>query len=219
VLIAVFFTRGLDVLALSGGAVAIAGIAAVARIRRRWSAPIIIILALAAWWLVHESGVHPTIAGVAVGLVLPGRLGMRVRHAIEPGINGVVLPLFALSAAMVAIPRVSPAELSAPFWAILIALPVGKMLGIGIGGWLGTALDQRRLRPEISPFALVTVGALGGIGFTVSLLMNELAFAGQEGIRSEGTLAVLVGSAVSMIIASVLVAALRRRMRASAHAR
>ncbi|MBI5161291.1 MAG: Na+/H+ antiporter NhaA [Micrococcales bacterium] len=215
-LIAAFFTRDLDVAALGGGALAVAGVAVVSRIRRRWAVPLVIVLALAAWWLVHASGVHSTIAGVAVGLALPGRLGMRVRHAIEPGINGVVLPLFALSAAMVAVPPVSPPELTAPFWAILVALPVGKMVGIGVGGWLGTALEQRRLRPQISPFALVTVGALGGIGFTVSLLMNELAFAGQEQVRSEGILAVLIGSGVSMIIASALVAALRRRMRASA---
>lgn len=214
-LIAVFFSRDLDLVALGAAAIAVGAVAAASRIRSRWAVPLVALLALAAWWLVRESGVHPTIAGVAVGLALPGARGLRVRHVLEPGINGVVLPLFALSAAMVQIPRVAPTSLSVPFWAILVALPVGKMIGIAVGGWLGTALDQRRLRPAISRFALVTVGALGGIGFTVSLLMNELAFTGQKEIRSEGTLAVLLGSCVSMVIASVLVTALRRRMATS----
>lgn len=214
-LIALFFTTHLEPLPLLGAAVTVAGIAILGRVRSRWVVPALVLLALATWWLVHASGVHATIAGVAVGLALSSRVGMRARHALEPAVNGGILPLFALSAAAVTVPDIAPAELQAPFWAILVALPVGKVLGIGLGGWLGAALEQRRLRPELSPLALVTVGALGGIGFTVSLLMNELAFAGQTTVKSEGTLAVLAGSGISLVAASVLVTILRRRTTAA----
>lgn len=212
VLIAVLFTRDLDVVPLIGAGVVVAAVAGLSRIRRRWIVPIVVLLGIAAWWLVHASGVHATIAGVALGLVVPSRAGMRARHHLEPWVNGAVLPLFALSAAMVAIPAVGAGGPAPPFWAILVALPVGKLVGIGLGGWLGAVLEQRRLRPAISPLALATVGALGGIGFTVALLMNELALAG-TGVGAEGTLGVLAGSAISAVAASVLVAILARRSR------
>ena len=218
VLIAVFFTADFRPVPLLAGLVVVAAVGVLARVRSRAIVPALVLLGLIAWFLVHESGVHPTVAGVALGLVIPTRAGMRARHALEPTVNGVILPLFALSAAMVAVPRISPTELSAPFWAIVLALPVGKLLGIGIGGWLGSALEQRRIRPAVSPLALLTVGALGGVGFTVSLLMNELAFAGQS-VRAEGTLAVLVGSGISVVLASGLVIVLRRRHLAAAAAR
>lgn len=218
-LIAVLFTRDLQLLPLAGAVVVVAAIAALSRLRRRWVVPVVAVLGIAAWWLVHDSGIHATIAGVAVGLVLPSRPAMWTRHHLEPWVNGVILPLFALSAALVAIPQVGAAGLSPAFWAIVVALPVGKLLGIGIGGWIGAAVEQRRLRPTISLLTLATVGALGGIGFTVSLLMDELAFAGDAAVRGEGTLAVLAGSGVALVAAAILVSLLARRERGREHRR
>jgi Na+:H+ antiporter, NhaA family len=216
ILIAVLFTDHLEPLALLGAAVAVGVIAVVARIRRRWIVPIVVVLGIAAWWLTHEAGIHATIAGVAVGLVIPSRPAVRARHHLEPWVNGVILPLFAFSAALVAIPAVGISELSPVFWAVLVALPVGKLLGITLGGWIGNLVDRRSGRPGLPPLALVTVGALGGVGFTVSLLMNDLAFEAHDAVRSQGTLAVLAASAVAIVVSSVLVAVLARRMR---HAR
>ena len=73
---------------------------------------------------------HATIAGVALGLVMSRRPAGRAVHALEPWSNGVILPLFAFSAAMVAVPQVAPAELDPAFWGILVGLPVGKVVGI-----------------------------------------------------------------------------------------
>ena len=111
------------------------------------------------------------------------------------------------------IPGVAPSELSPAFWGILIALPVGKVVGISLGGWLGSFTRPKAERGRISALALVTIGALGGIGFTVSLLMNELAFAGNDVVRSEGTLAVLLGSAIAIVLSGILVSALARQNR------
>lgn len=207
--IAVLFTSDVDFGMLLLAAVLLVIFAIGSRLldtRARGVAVVVLaISAVGTWWAVHESGVHATIAGVALGLVMYQQPALRVRHAIEPWVNGVVLPLFALSAALVVIPAVSPGELSPAFWGVVIALPVGKLIGISLAG----ALAQRVFRqPDTQPLALgdlVAAGALGGIGFTVSLLLSELAFSDAPTIRDEATLGVLAGSAISLVLAGMLV--------------
>jgi NhaA family Na+:H+ antiporter len=172
----------------------------------------LVILAVATWYFVLQSGVHATIAGVALGLVLRPSIARKAAHFLQPVTNAVVLPLFAFSAALVVIPNVPLAELSPVFWGIAIALPVGKLLGVTLAGGAVWFFIHRRAvakaaaaglpKPEAGVFGwdLVTVAAVAGIGFTVSLLMNELAFAGSRELRNEGVLGVLVGSAVSIVI-------------------
>jgi NhaA family Na+:H+ antiporter len=216
-IIAVFFTTDPNILELVLAAVTVTAFGLLSRmLRGRMRGPVAVLMVLIAvltWWLVYDSGVHATIAGVALGLVMARRPAGRVTHALEPWSNGLILPLFAFSAALVVIPSVAPSELSPAFWGILIALPVGKLIGITLGGWLGSYTRSKEERARISLFGLVSIGALGGIGFTVSLLMNELAFAGNDLVRSEGTLAVLLGSGVSIVLAGILVSALARRYR------
>jgi NhaA family Na+:H+ antiporter len=216
-IIAVFFTTDPNLLELGLAVVTVAAFGILSRFlhgRMRWPIGVLmLLLACLSWWLVWDSGVHATIAGVALGLVMARKPAGAVTHVLEPWSNGVILPLFAFSAALVVIPQVSPAELSPAFWGILVALPVGKLIGITLGGWLGSFTKPKAERSRIPLFGLVTIGALGGIGFTVSLLMNELAFAGNELVRREGTLAVLLGSAVSIVLAGLMVTALARRYR------
>jgi Na+:H+ antiporter, NhaA family len=172
--------------------------------------PIMVVLGIAAWVLVAISGIHPTIAGVALGLILATRRGEKVRHVLEPWSNAIVLPLFAFVATLVVIPDLSTAPLGPVFWAIVIALPVGKVIGITGGALLARAISSKREANPIPLGDLLTVAALGGIGFTVSLLMNELAFDDQRAFATEGTLGVLVGSIISMLLGGT-VGALRSR--------
>ncbi len=217
VIIAVFFTTDPNLPELLLAAAVVAAFGALSRLlrgRMRWPvAVLMVLLALLTWWLVYDSGVHATIAGVALGLVMARRPAGRVTHALEPWSNGLILPLFAFSAALVVVPSVAPSELKPSFWGILLALPLGKLAGITLGGWLGSFTRTRAERARIPFAALVTIGALGGIGFTVSLLMNELAFATDAAARAEGTLAVLLGSGVSIVVSGVLVSLLARRYR------
>jgi NhaA family Na+:H+ antiporter len=213
VIIAVFFTEDVSLPFLAGAAVAVTlfgwlGIrfARDARGLRGLRLLAMILLAVLAWYFVYRSGVHATIAGVALGFALARRPAARTVHTLEPYSNGLVLPLFAFSAAAVAIPSVGVGQLSAPFWGILLALPVGKLVGITLAGWLAGAVSRRRGGSALSLPNVVTVAALGGIGFTVSLLMNELAFAGSREVVDEGTLAVLLGSGVSIVVSATLVA-------------
>jgi Na+:H+ antiporter, NhaA family len=223
VIIAVFFTSNPNLGMLGLSALTAAAFGLVSRmLRGRMRVPlgiVMVILGVLTWVLVHGSGVHATIAGVVLGLVMSRLPGRRVTHALEPWSNALVLPLFAFSAALVAIPQVPLSKLAAPFWGILIALPVGKLIGITLGGWLGSFVGragQKSGTPEktkISLRGLIVIASLGGIGFTVSLLMNELAFSASPEVVDEGTLAVLLGSAISMVASGILVSSLARRYR------
>ncbi|HEY8914537.1 Na+/H+ antiporter NhaA [Lacisediminihabitans sp.] len=183
---------------------------------RARSAPIVallIVLGIAAWVLVHLSGIHATIAGVALGLIMAGKSAGKARHALEPVSNGFILPVFAFAAALVALPAVGITELSPVFWAIVVALPVGKLIGITGGAVIASALAGRGGQKGIPLGDIVAVAGLGGIGFTVSLLMNELAYAHDHEIAVQGTLAVLVASVIAAVIGVSLTAARSRHYR------
>jgi NhaA family Na+:H+ antiporter len=165
----------------------------------------LIVLGIAAWVLVYHSGIHPTIAGVALGLVMSDKSAARAQHAIEPWSNVVILPLFALFAALVPIPNASLAELSPAFWGVIVALPVGKLVGITAGALIAMSLAGRG-SPRMPFGDIIAVAGLGGIGFTVSLLMNELAFENQESVANEVTLAVLVASIIAALVGGTLTA-------------
>jgi NhaA family Na+:H+ antiporter len=185
--------------------------------RRVWAIPVLIVLGIAAWVLVYHSGIHPTIAGVALGLVMAGRSAGSTRHALEPWSNVIVLPLFAIVAALVPIPSASPSQLSPAFWAVLVALPVGKVVGITAGAMIAGRLAGRRSRGQQLPLPdVIAVAALGGIGFTVSLLMNELAFEDVGSVADEVTLSVIIASVVAAIAGGVLTALRARAHRAEA---
>lgn len=219
-IIAVFFTSDPNLLLIGIAAVGVAVFGILSRFlgsRFRVLVSVgMIAVGLLTWSLVSLSGIHATIAGVALGLAMARTPGMHTRHALEPISNGVVLPLFAFSAALVAIPQVAVSEIAAPFWGILVALPVGKIVGISLGGWVSSFVGARGSRPQLTVQGLITAGALGGIGFTVSLLMNDLAFTRSPEVADEGTLAVLLGSTVSIVVSAILVSRLAvyyRRLR------
>jgi NhaA family Na+:H+ antiporter len=93
------------------------------------------------------------------------------------------------------------------FWGIVIALPVGKLLGITGGALLASRLLPAAERRAALPVGdVLAVAGLGGIGLTVSLLMNDLAYRGLPQIAAEGTLAVLAGSLIAALVGGVLTA-------------
>lgn len=230
VLIAVVFAHGFDAAAAGVAVLAVLGIVVLSRLllrhlrrdgRMRPHADRALIalvsvagttLGVVAWAATAASGIHPTIAGVAVGLALPPAVGHVVRQVLEPVVNVVVLPLFAFVASLVAIPRV--AQLAAAFWGIAVALPAGKLAGIAGATWAADRMVTRRRRDRFGALDLATLGALGGIGFTVSLLMASLAFAGDRELADEAILGVLAGSAVSVALAVTLVSVQAARVAA-----
>ncbi len=209
IFIAVLFTTDVDLLMLL---LAIAGLVVFRILSRALDTstkPVLIValvvVALVVWWLVLSSGVHATIAGVGLGLVMAQQPALRTRHALEPWVNGIILPVFALSAALVAIPQVSPTQLSPAFWGVAVALPVGKVVGITLGGLLAQRIVHIPGLPKVAFADLLALAALGGIGFTVSLLMAELSFAGADAIRDQAILGVMAGSLISLVLGAILV--------------
>lgn len=216
VLIAILFTTQLQVWALVGAAAMVAVVWALGRLAQRhrgWPLRVAIAVAcVALWWLTLQSGVHATIAGVAAGLVLAPASAETARHRLEPFVNALVLPLFAFVSASVAIPQVPLGDLSPVFLAIAVALPVGKLVGITAAGWLGQLALRTPRADRLALGDLVTVALLGGIGFTVSLLMNELAHRSDETLVVDGTLGVLVGSLVAVVLGGTVAAIRSARM-------
>ncbi len=216
-IIAVFFTKDLLPLPLliALPLVMLFGWLSYRALRRRqwWAIPALVALGIAVWVLVYLSGIHPTIAGVALGLIMSDASARRTRHAIEPWSNLVILPIFALVAALVPFPTASLTQLSPAFWGVIVALPVGKLIGITAGAVIAIALGGRNSGDRMPLGDILAIAALGGIGFTVSLLMNELAYDGQQNVANEVTLAVLAASVLAALLGGLLAAARSRHYR------
>jgi NhaA family Na+:H+ antiporter len=209
-IIAIFFTSELNWLPLITAVPVLVGFALLSRVRQQWwTVALLVVLGCGAWLLVELSGIHPTVAGVALGLSIAARPGGTARHTLEPWSSGVILPVFAFVAALVALPAVGLDELSPAVWAIVIALPVGKLIGITAGASIAIGLTRKR--GDTPPLGdVLVIASLGGIGFTVSLLMNQLAWKTNTTLVDEGTLAVLLASAIAAAI-GIVVTTIRSR--------
>jgi len=217
VFIAVLFATDLDFGMMLAALAAIVVFAILSRLRsdrnQRLIIPLMVIVALVAWAFVYLSGIHATIAGVLLGLVIRQSEGMSARHALEPWINGLILPIFAFFSALVVIPQVSLDQLSPALWGILVALPVGKLIGITLFGWLSMFIGRKKgEKPELALADIIPAAALGGIGFTVSLLLSRLAFADHV-VADEAVLGVLIGSLISLVLSGFIVTARARHYR------
>lgn len=177
-------------------------------------------LALSIWYFVHESGVHATIAGIAMGLLMnmqrgsteKDSIGDSVLHSIHPYSSGFAVPVFAFFAAGVNIQDFDIAGMLASPLAmgILLGLVVGKPIGVFVGAFLAAKLSRAKLSTGISWWDIAAIGSLAGVGFTVSLLISELAFKGSPEAADIATLAVLGASIISAGIASALIWSRRR---------
>ena len=171
-------------------------------------------IALVVWGLVHASGVHATVAGVTLGLLTrvhrdPGEdegPADRWEHSIRPLSAGVCVPLFAFFAAGVTFVG-NPAGfgvLTTPVVvAIVVGLVVGKPLGVLGGAWLVARFTRASLSASLRWADVLAVGVLAGVGFTVSLLIGELAFETDEARLTEAKIGILVASVLAALLAAV----------------
>ncbi|MEU6760497.1 Na+/H+ antiporter NhaA [Streptomyces sp. NPDC046685] len=213
VVIAIFYTSTIHLPTLIGAVVGL-GLFFHLHDRRRihgwyWYLP----LALVIWGLTHASGIHATVAGVAMGLLLrvakDGENGRRpaeqITHLARPISAGVAVPLFALFAAGVSVSGDTLGDvLSRPEpLGVALGLAAGKVLGIFGGSYLAVRFTRAQLGDHLAWPDVLAVALLAGIGFTVSLLIGELAYpnpADLEYIKA----AVLLGSGTSALLACVL---------------
>jgi NhaA family Na+:H+ antiporter len=209
VIIAVFFTDQLHLLALL---VAVAAMVVWAWLQtRRVATPWVYVpLGVVCWWAVHESGIHATIAGVALGLLTrvrhdPGEEHSPAEHAehlLAPISSSVAVPFFALMSTGVALSGGAGLVRSPIVIGVVVGLVVGKPLGVFTGAWVVARFTHAELDESLSWRDVVGMAVLAGIGFTVSLLVSDLSFGGAD--REAAKTAVLVGSLTSGLLGALV---------------
>ncbi|MCV7074001.1 Na+/H+ antiporter NhaA [Mycobacterium rufum] len=217
--IAVFYTDGIDVAALAAVLVPLAlfALCVQRRIRSWW---LLIPLAVATWVLMHESGVHATVAGVLLGFTVPvlrseaaggpdagPGLAQHFEHRLRPISAGFAIPVFAFFAAGVSVGGVDGLAhaLAHPITLGIIAgLVAGKPLGIFLTTRVLAAVTRARLDASLRWVDVLGVSMLAGIGFTVSLLIGDLAYGSGSESDELVKVGVLTGSLLAACCAGVL---------------
>jgi len=206
VVIAIFYTSGLS-LAYLGGALAVFGMLLVLnrRFRVLSLAPYLVGGALM-WFLMLKSGVHATIAGVLLAFAIPftGKEddeespSHRLEHFLHRPVAFAVLPLFALANTAVVVGAASlPGLASNNGLGIILGLLIGKPLGITILSLTAVAAGVCRLPLDLNWKHVFGAGLLGGIGFTMSIFITNIAFAGQAEVVNASKTAVLLASLIA----------------------
>lgn len=227
IVIAVFYS---DDVSLAWLAASLAVVVLVwALLRRGVTAPWLLIpLGVVAWVFMHTSGVHATIAGVLLGLAVPAvaargshggeSLAEHYEHLWRPISAGFAVPVFALLSAGVGVREGAFAAAFADpvAVAILLGLVLGKPLGIVGATALVSRSERVGLAPGLSWWDVVGVGAVAGIGFTVSLLVAELAFGVDTPQDDHAKVAILTSSVIAALLgATILLVRGRRYLRAA----
>jgi Na+:H+ antiporter, NhaA family len=186
------------------------------RVRTPW---LYVPLALIAWWAMHASGVHATVEGIALGLLTRMSVdegetqspGDRLEHMFRPISAGFCVPVFAFFAAGVNVRGMGVhALITSPVaLGVTAGLVLGKPIGVIAGAEIAGRVAKVRRSTAVKTADLLAIGMLAGIGFTVSLLVSELAF--PEGTQlDEAKTAVLIASVVSAVLAGVVLLGRRR---------
>jgi NhaA family Na+:H+ antiporter len=239
-IIAVFYTADIEILPLliSAGVIAVYGFLAQryrTLFREKAFAAWLILLPLGfvAWAFLHASGIHATIAGVALAFTIPvrakcndaeasgGGLAEEFEHRFRPLSAGIAVPIFAFFAAGVAvggIEGIARAATDPVTIGIVAGLVLGKPLGIVLSVRLLTWATRVRLDPSLRWVDLVGVGLLAGIGFTVSLLIAELSFGEGSLHGDDAKIAIMLASLLASFLSSAVLIARNRQYRRIAQA-
>jgi NhaA family Na+:H+ antiporter len=210
--IAAFYTAQIDFLSLGIAMVLILGVLGLWRIQAFWSDPPLVVLMVGVWIATLSSGVHPTIAGVVLGLLTPAdpvpqpSPAERLEHALHPWTSYVVLPVFALANAGIAIGLTGiVAALSSPVTlGIIMGLTIGKLVGVSVGAYIAVRSGIGLLPAGVTWSQIVAVAGLAGIGFTVSLFIALLSFPNDTELGDQAKVGVLLGSCLSLVVGGLL---------------
>lgn len=212
VIIALFYTANLSINALLAGALCalVLLILNVAKVNRL---SLYILVGVIMWVAVLKSGVHATLAGVALGLLIPHRVQPNghsmltdLEHALHPWVAFMVLPIFAFANAGISFSDMSLKALTDPIpIGIAVGLFVGKQIGIFGFSFLAIKSGLVRMPREINWKQFYAVCVLCGVGFTMSLFIGGLAF-DDTFLQMEARVGILMGSGLSAILGAILLA-------------
>lgn len=223
IIIAVFYTDDLKILWLLAALAPLGAFTVLVqrRIRTWW---LLLPLAAATWTLVHASGIHATVAGVLLGFAVPvlrrdgqdGRgLAEHFEHVFRPLSAAVAVPIFAFFSAGVAIGGLDGirSAFGNPITiGVVLGLFIGKSVGVFGATWLAARFSRADLDDSIAWIDVFGLAMLAGVGFTVSLLIGELAY-GVSSDADDVKIGVLTGSLVSALAATVLLRSRNRHYR------
>ena len=206
VVIALFYSHGGRPLALVAAPLVVAAVIVLERLHVR-ATVVFIGLGVLLWAACDQAGIHPTIAGVVMGLLTPVHARpdeevaplARTEHLLLPWTSFLIVPLFALSSAGV---HLSPATVSAALGGVVAAgvfvgLVIGKPIGVVAASLLARRTGVGEAPAEVGTRALVGLGATAGIGFTVGLFIAELAFPAEPLLLAEAKIGLLTASVVA----------------------
>jgi NhaA family Na+:H+ antiporter len=218
IVIAVFYTEDLSALALLLGGIGVAGLVVLNLLNVR-KLSLYIVVGVFTWVCVLKSGVHATLAGVAVGFAIPlarqegESLLEQVEHALKPWVSYAIVPVFAFANAGVPLVGMSPSTLAAPIpLGIIVGLFIGKQLGVFGAATAAIKLGIAKPPEGASNAQLYGIAILTGVGFTMSLFIGTLAFE-DENLMAQVRVGVLVASILSGLVAwLVLIVAARAEL-------
>ncbi len=220
IVIAIFYTTSLALVQLLIGTACIVAFALAqrARVSNKY---LYGVLAIASWYFIHESGVHATIAGVALGLAMrvtsvAGENQTPLERALDrfhPWSAGLCVPVFAFFAAGISVTGISVSEtITSPVsLGIILGLVLGKPIGVLGFAWLATKLSKAELNSSLFWGDILAIGFLAGVGFTVSLLITQLAFIPGTEVNPLARLSVLIASVIAAVLA-ILLLQIRKRI-------
>jgi NhaA family Na+:H+ antiporter len=226
VVIAVFYTADLAVTPLLLALLPLAtfGVLVQRRVRSWW---LLLPLALVTWVLVHESGIHATVAGVLLAFTVPvvrsdaaggpgagPGLAEHFEHRFRPLSAGVAVPVFAFFSAGVTVGGLAglgAALTDSIALGIVAGLVAGKAVGISGATWLVARFTRARLDEDLGWPDVLGLSLLGGIGFTVSLLISELAFGAGSAADETAKVGILTGTVAAAVLAAVVLRLRNRR--------
>ncbi len=223
IIIALFYTSGISWLDLAGAAVVLGLLFALNRagVLRLWP---YLLLGVVLWVFVYRSGVHATLAGVALALAIPLRMRdgrpddlersplHRLEHMLGRIVPFIVLPIFGFANAGVSFAGVSVEALMDPLTTgVALGLVVGKLVGVFGSAAIAIKLGFADLPVHASWTQLLGTAMLCGIGFTMSLFIGLLAFAGETALQEQVTIGILLGSGLAAVAGSVVLMMSARR--------
>lgn len=218
-IIAIFYTRDLAPLLLLAALVPLGAFAVLVqrRVRSWW---LLLPLAAVTWALVHASGVHATVAGVLLGFTVPvlrsqaaggpdagPGLAEHFEHRVRPVSAGVAVPVFAFFAAGVTVGGLDGLVASLNdrvALGIVAGLVVGKAVGVLGSTWLMARFTRARLDTDLRWVDVLGLSVLAGVGFTVSLLIGDLAYGAGSAREDHVKVGVLAGSLLAALLAAVI---------------
>ena len=209
IVIAVFYTAELSFLYLVGAFAVFAALMAANRVLRVMALWPYLLGGALMWFLMLKSGVHATIAGVLLAFTIPfssveddaASPSHRLEHMLHKPVAFLILPVFALANTGIIIGAGWTGDLmSANSLGILLGLVVGKPVGIFLFSYGAVLLGICRLPLDLAWRHVLGAGLLGGIGFTMSIFITNLAYTGQADVINASKMAILLGSLVAGLV-------------------